>query len=488
MKKKALILLLTPFLVGCDLIITPDNPGPGPDPDPVDPPVEPGGDPTIFEDETKLYSAFFSYESKIEIELDFTNEAIYNLAKYGTSGDFNKQEMYHPCDATITINGASKKFLSVGARMKGNTSRYGDFVTQNGRFDKNTARWCHYKLSFNQLFEDNDYYTPNLTAEQQAERDERRLGGMKKIDLKWNKNYDYSYTKEAYANYCLRDVGVMAQHTNLIKLTVKSESDSYTERYLSMESIDKQMLKRFMTKNEAKGNLYKCKWPVELKYSEDIGVESASCSPMYDLKTNEDTMNNTVLLNALTVINREGGVDSIKEDLENTVDIEYFLKYCAIMWVIGNPDDMRNGTNNTYVYFNSVNNKMYVIPYDNDRCFGIKKDWAIDTEYTTYYTTKINSRGDRPWNENKLLWRTIINETSSDVNYSDNYPVITEWQNTYKQLVKEYALKYLDVAKFQEFTNKFEYANKDISNPGSENITFAQYASTKLSSDKFSEL
>lgn len=485
MKKKALLLLLLPLLAACDLggiNIVPPTPDPVDPVDPVDPP-----DYTVFENEETLYNAFFSYTNKIEIELKFTNQAIYNLAKYGTSYDFNKEEMYHPCNATITINGASKTFEGVGARMKGNTSRYGDFVNQNGRFDKQTDRWCHYKLSFNQLFEDNDYYTPTFENElAKTERKDRRFGTMKKIDFKWNKNFDYSYTKEAYANDCLRDAGLIAQHTNLIKLTVKSDSDSYEDTYLAMEAIDKQMLKRFMSKNESKGNLYKCKWPVELKESDDIGVETAEHTPMYTLKTNEDVMNNDVLVNALRVINTAGSAEDIKEELESVMDIDYFLRYSAAMWVIGNPDDMRNGTNNTYVYFNSVNNKLVVIPYDNDRCFGIKQDWAIDTENVPYYTTKRVSQ-DRAWNENNLLWRTIINETS-DVMYSDYYPVITEWQNQYKVYVKEYALKYLDNAKYDAFTKQFPYSLKNTSNPGGSNITFAQYANAKLHTDGFSSL
>ena len=48
------------------------------------------------------FEDFFNPTSKIEISLDFSNESLYKLAQYGTSDNFDKEEMYHPCNVTVT--------------------------------------------------------------------------------------------------------------------------------------------------------------------------------------------------------------------------------------------------------------------------------------------------------------------------------------------------------------------------------------------------
>ncbi|MCF0108357.1 MAG: CotH kinase family protein [Bacilli bacterium] len=485
-----LALLLIPCLSSCDNLFSPNGGNDDPVIDDGDKEEgddkEEGGDdtPTIFDNDSELYKAFFDFNSKIEIELDFTNQAIYNLAQYGVQ-DFNKKEMYHPCTAIFTINGVSKTYKGMGARMKGNTSRNEYFVNENGYFDKNSNVWFNMKLSFTETFssnEDCDYYQETFSSdEKKQERKDRRFGAMKKFDMKWNKNFDNTFTKESYANYILREEGLMSQRTNLVKLTVKSEKDSFETVYQVLETVDKQSLKSNLGKDASKGNLYKCSWPVNFTPTSSIGVESASFSPIYDLKTNDDEPNHDVLNNFLNVVNTTGDSETAKSAIEAVVDVDYFLKYSALMWVIGNPDDLRNNTNNTYIYFNNKNNLMYPIPYDNDRCFGIMQDWAIDTSTVTYYTTK-RCGADRAWNENPLLWRTIIEETDSGVDYSDKFPVVSEWKTKYEEYCKTYAEKYLDVTKFQTFTNQFYYADKNIDVGGGSypNMSFATYCTNKL--------
>ena len=111
----------------------------------------------------KTFLDFFNYNSKVEIELKFTNQSITKLKEYAEgegNSNFIRNEMYHPCTATITVNGASQTFEEAGARMKGNLSRDTDFVDNNGHFDTNHL--CHFKLSFNQTFDDSSfYYTHN---------------------------------------------------------------------------------------------------------------------------------------------------------------------------------------------------------------------------------------------------------------------------------------------------------------------------------------
>ena len=153
------------------------------------------------------------------------------------------------------------------------------------------------------------------------------------------------------------------------------------------------------------------------------------------------------------------------------------------MWVIGNPDDMRYNNNNTYFYFNSVSNKLYLIPFDNDSCFGILKDMHYDLSNSDPLDLR-NFIGYIPGTyqcESHLLWRVILPADS------DNYPVIEEYQNKYLDLCYKYAKQYLNEEAFQNFTSSFALAPSQlITYGGADNDSFVTYARNKLrTSERF---
>ena len=276
----------------------------------------------------------------------------------------------------------------------------------------------------------------------------------------------------------------MAQKANMCTLTVKQDGVALpgyeNVPYHVYETVDKPFLKRRLDKNAAKGDLYKSAWPATLNEFTSYGVEDNYNDQhyIYNLKTNEEDSDHSALQNCITKINQTGAVtDQIKNDLMSVVDVQYLLKYAAMMWVIGNPDDLRYNKNNTYFYFNSKNGLLYLIPYDNDRCFGILQDWPIDLS-NSEPLDKRNCNGFEPgYNqvESHLLWRTFIPLSTS------SYPVVEEWKDQYLNYCEEYATKYLNVAKFQQYTNSFALApSKVISNAGGSNQSFEEYASNKL--------
>ena len=57
--------------------------------------------------------------------------------------------------------------------------------------------------------------------------------------------------------------------------------------------------------------------------------------------------------------------------------MDNFLKFEAVSYFLGNPDDLRNNYNNYYIYFNKSTGKMIFIPYDLDRCLGVTNGWDI---------------------------------------------------------------------------------------------------------------
>ena len=441
--------------------------------------------------EEDMYELFYNTSNKVEIKLDFKNNVIYKLAQYSALEE--KKEMYHPVDVTITINGKEYFYEECGARMKGNTSRNPNFVNENGEI----SGLVHFKISFNQTFddeEDNDYYIRTwATKEERTLRKDRRFGGAKKFDIKYNKCQDGTYTKQMYTYNAFRSEGMLAENNNLVQTTIKTESDSETAVYLAQECIDKEFLKRRLASSEAKGNLYKCTYTNMGKADltndclNKIGVEAPNYHPAFDLKTNDDPeeIDHTLLENLITTINNDkSSASTFKPVLDSLVDVDALLKYNAMCWVMGNPDDLRNNYNNYYLYFNSSTNKATFIPYDYDRCLGILQDWEIHMESVPYHTTKA-AGSNREWQRNPLLWRTILRtksgETSSEgLSLASSYPYIAEYREQYIAYCIEYANKYLDVDKFQQFTNNVYFANKNINDAGGSNMTFEAYASAKL--------
>ena len=92
--------------------------------------------------------------------------------------------------------------------------------------------------------------------------------------------------------------------------------------------------------------------------------------------------------------------------LKESMEVDSVIRYCALAWVVGNPDDLRNNANNTYFYFNSYNDRFSIIPYDDDRCFGILKDWPVDMSTLPADSTRM---GGMSFNQGGKVRRRLFN-------------------------------------------------------------------------------
>jgi hypothetical protein len=117
--------------------------------------------------------------------------------------------------------------------------------------------------------------------------------------------------------------------------------------------------------------------------------------------------------------------------LKSVVDINSFLKYAAVSYLIGNPDDMRNNKNNTYIYFHGENNLAHFIPYD--------LDWSLGVTWDSTLTQ--NTSGNNPYSPygtygvitNPLYCYTIFSRI--DHALSDQYPLQLRTQIQYREYV-----------------------------------------------------
>ncbi len=480
--------------------------------DPVDPdpgqndPVDPGNtdpEPEPSKDETpdqnhlddvidegfpsgnKLFNAFFTYGKKISIELSFSNQSLLKLAEYGDPGwnnsNYVKNEMYHPCTMKINIDGKEATYYEVGARMRGNTSRNTNFINSNGYF--NPGENFHFKLNFGQTFddvEDNDYYVKSWTnKDKKADRDDRKFGKMKKLDFKWNRNCDGTFTKELYVLDAFRNEGVLAQHSNLVEVTLKSEVDSRKMIYEVYESVDKQLIKKVLPDDDS-GDLYKCLYqntPADLTNIDNLGVEGVNFRPTYGLKTNEKKSDMSVIKTFINNVKLKQNQDGYTPEMYynnmlNYMDIDNFLKYSALCWVFGLPDDLRNNANNYYLYFNNEGKALF-LPYDNDRCLGIRNSWDKDLKNVGWDDPY--GMGYDGFNKCPLVLRFLTGGSNN------SYTVYQPCKDQFHQYCIEYANKYLDTTRFDLFTKQFEgiAPSIDISYAGEDNDTFASYANVK---------
>lgn len=329
---------------------------------------------TAQDDQQALFDALFDLNNKISLRLHMDEHQIALLQQdyedYSSWG--SKSPIYRMADLEITVGDDTYFIRQVGVRMKGNTSRTDFYSPEEG-----IHSLIHLKLDFQETFDDPDHYgTEALTWDEtdRENRKDRTFATLEKMDLRWNKCDDSSYIKEYYAYEMYRDQGVPAPHTNLATL---NWSGLHMGVYTINEPIDKVFLKKYLPKEQQGGDLYKLGWThvgADFTSTASIGIEDEDAGAFfcYDLKTNKKTSTHESLKKLIAALN-SGNVT--KEDFAQLVDVEEFLRYSAVSYLLGNPDDLRNNYNNCYIYFRGDTGQMMVFPYDFDRCLGVTHEW-----------------------------------------------------------------------------------------------------------------
>lgn len=449
----------------------------------------------------------FNLGNKIDISISISDEELNKL-----QDDYNtgyKSEIYHVADlVTIKLTNYENTFIweykNVGIRQKGNTSRNNILV--DGEI--NTKN--HYKLSFDETFDDVTRYSTSFIEEMKTKMDgesyeDRDFLSLSGLDFKWNRNEDTTYIKEVYASYLYKAGGIIAQNVGLSTLTMIQEDNdnkSYSFGLCTMyEPAKKSLIKKSFQNNtnylnaptwkeEKKGtygvsdanygDLYKCTWGVgeggnntgssmtlSSISNKKVGVGNITGSyiPTYERKTNTDVdYDNTLLKDAFTAFS-----SSDYSDLSNYVDLEYLAKVSAINYFIGNPDDYRYNYNNYMIYFRRVDKKMIIIPIDNDRVLGITKGMNFEngnTESKPY--SKNTFAGEQ---KNPLLLKTILSSSKNQCKEDYKNIIISLASSTWAKSTT--FNKYMNIAKTTYTDYTFNKTN--------ENMSISTYFSKKIS-------
>lgn len=409
-------------------------------------PATPSGTDTPQPNQETIYNQLFDINNKVTITLDISDAELQKLQadykKYGSNG---KSPIYRRVTKmTVTINGNSYEMYDVGVRIKGNTSRC-DVYNNNNVNDRNLI---HLKLSFDETFDDTEYYgSEALTWSDAArkQRKERTFATLDGLELKWNRNFDGTYVANYYANQMYRAFGVYAQNTSLANIRFGGYNYGV---YTIYEPVNKNFVKRYMP-GATDGDLYKCGWGSGggASYTtgtlSSIGVETPYQSLTYDLKTNKSSSTHASLKNLINKLNN-GNVS--KTDFSNLVDANNWVYFVAVSYFAGNPDDLRNNYNNHCVYFK--NGKAVFIPYDYDRCFGIATEGREDmTTFSPYadntalqggqsnplYLKSVTGRSNNFTAEYTAALKQVAN--SGWLNYSNYQQYYNKAKNNYSSVV-----------------------------------------------------
>lgn len=446
--------------------------------------------------EYQLYTDLFDLNNMISIQIDISQEEIDKIQEdyeYYDSID-SKSPIYRKAEKVyITVGDEVYEIEEVGIRLKGNTSRVPVYDEETGELNLS-----HYKLSFNETFDDEEYYGEDAkvwdTEEERQERKDRRFATLKSLEVKWNKNYDDTYVREIYANEIFREAGILAQRVNLCSFGLNGENYGVVNIY---EPVDSIFIEKNIPEEDWGGDLYKCGWTNRpANYMSSIvtyGIEDKDSAEIYnyDLKTNKKDATFESIENFLDELNES---DITKEKFEEIVDMDYFIKFLAVSYFVGNPDDMRYNYNNHYIYFLKSSGKAIFIPYDNDRCLGITYGWNPDGSGMTEsepFSDEI--AGGWMSQTNPLITKTILNGGL----YVDEYKTAleevaaSEFWNTekfeeyYEKALANYESVVTPSIEFANSKQEFKFSLEGEFTTADEcNMSFEEYVTRKMETYK----
>lgn len=392
---------------------------------------------------------FFSIDEKIKLTIDMKEEEVRKLDEDFETGN---KESYRICNLEIQMGELLFHYEQVGIRQKGNSSR-GAILDEEGNLNLR-----HYKLSFSETFDDEFTNNPIQWEDDEAYefRENRNFFGIEKLNIRWNRNQESTYLREYYAFEMYRANGVLAPRSNPVQVEMKREGEIQNLGiYLAVEDIDKSFIKRNLVKDAAGGDLYKMGWTnvgarLDSLDASLFGVEYQIKDQQkfkqigypYDLKTNKKTSKHEAIKAFIEKIIRTKTSD-FDEFMKEDMLYEYTMNYFAVSYLLGDPDDLRGNSNNTYLYFLKNTNQALFIPTDHDRALGS------------------TGGGGNPTNHHGALNQPFDDKTGYEVNTTPfftkslleggNLQIKKDYLQAIDQIISK---KWLDLSTFESYYNQ----------------------------------
>lgn len=421
-------------------------------------------------DQQELYDELFDISSVVKISINISND---ELAKIQSDYEYYKAKgakspIYRmAASVSFDINGKVYVIKEVGVRMKGNFTRTNFYNDLLGIYNL-----VSFRLSFNETFDDEKDYSGSgkrwSSEEERNQRLNRTFATLQNLEVKWNSAFDNTYTRSVYASEMFRNNGVLAQKCHPVSFEIGGCESGI---YYIYEPVDEIFINRYLPESEQGGDLYKVNWAdgnrVDYILSNTYGVADKKKGQFYnfDLKTNQDLSQHEYIQKFLNVINDD---NITKEELESVLDTDYFMRFCALNYLMGNQDDMRNNYNNHYIYFRPSDGKAIFIPYDCERCFGCEYAWdSTDHGMANVSPYSSISEGTRTEQTNPL----IINTVTENGLYKDEYTEYLKEFSTGEWVTVENFEKYYDQLK--DNYSEFIISNTSFFSTSGHNLEFS---------------
>jgi spore coat protein CotH len=300
-----------------------------------------------------------------------------NLLSYFDINPHNEE--YIPVSCYFQRDNIYDTIKSTGMKIRGNTSRRRPEGGYGEVHNSSSPNWHHasFAIKFNK-------YPPKS-----------KLHGYEKVNLKWFKD-DALYCREVYCYDLFERFGVWtAPQSSYCKVYIKIKEDSkkyYFGIYQMVEPVDEDYVAARLNNFGSKGgNLWKANYGANLSNGSQsqMGLEQHSATsdynydPIYDYKSDGSLVSaRNQLADFITNLITKTGND-FKTWIEETMDVELFLKTYAVNVICGMWDDYWNNTNNFYFYFNK-DGKFFFIPYDYDNTLGTSLNCGVQTNSGTH--------------------------------------------------------------------------------------------------------
>ncbi len=310
----------------------------------------------------------FDNDDIAEIRISINQDSLDKIFAPGNEGSYTYLAAYFSYESN---NIPLTTLSNVGLRLRGAIPRY--------------SQKRDLKISFNKFVPGRSFY------------------GLKKFNLR-SLNRDPSIIREKICLDLLKDMNVVSTRAGFVKLYI---NDEYRGLYLNVEEVDKNFLNTHFGNNN--GNLYKCARYANLGIREDGNYKFEFGPPdyaphqivrAYKLSTNETEDDYSDLIDLIEVINYTSYYN-FKNDLENSLNVDPFLKAQAFSVMVGDWDGFWSNQNNYYLYHDTRTNRFEFIARDLDLTLGV--DWGGGE----YAIADIYSFG--PDNNDRPLMKRLLN-------------------------------------------------------------------------------
>jgi len=305
-----------------------------------------------------------------------------------------------PCNALVLALGGLAVFSCAG-RAQTAEDFFRDDVLHELRLEIHPSDWQKLKANFG----DNTYYPcslqwrgllvediairsrgtgsrngqkPGLRVDFNRYEDKQRFLGLKSFVLD-NLVQDPSLIRERVSMALFRRLGIATPRESQARLYV---NDAYMGLYLTIESVDKDFLKR--TLGEDEGYLYDYQRKTEYRF-EDLGPDPAAYSPVLFKPATHETKPEPEPLVAMIRTMNQAPINEFESAMGEFLDLKRFLRHVAVEAFLGEIDGIVGfwGMNNFYLYRYAKSNRFEFIPWDKDVDF-------ISIEHPILYNVETN--------------------------------------------------------------------------------------------------